>query len=390
MSFHALLAVTMINMLGIRASRVLAPLFAIELGANPFLIGVLAAMDSVFPLLLALYAGKLSDRLGGRAPMIFGSLGMSGGLMVPYFMPSLMGLYLAAALIGLSHVFYNVSMQNLVGTLGTAKERTKNFSNYSLALSFGSLFGPLLAGFAIDVVGHAQGYLIASLTPLAAVAILALQPRDAPRAQAAHEAGPRGGGALELWRMPGLRRVFIVGGVLLAGIDLFQFYMPIYGHSLGLSASVIGMVMSMFSVASFTVRTMLPVLARRMGEQALLAYAMLLGAAAYVSVPFIANAWVLGAAAFAVGFGLGCGMPLSMTLVYSGCPPGRSGEALGLRVAVNNVMHIIVPVLFGAVGSAFGVGPVFWLSAALLGGTGWFSKTRRQKEKQHDSESQRR
>ena len=64
MSFHALLAVTMINMLGIRASRVLAPLFAIELGANPFLIGVLAAMDSVFPLLLALYAGKLSDRLG--------------------------------------------------------------------------------------------------------------------------------------------------------------------------------------------------------------------------------------------------------------------------------------------------------------------------------------
>jgi MFS family permease len=389
MSFRALLAVTMINMLGIRASRVLAPLFAIELGANPFLIGVLAAMDSVFPLLLALYAGKLSDRLGGRAPMMFGSLGMSGGLMVPYFLPSLPGLYLSAALIGLSHVFYNVSMQNLVGTLGTPDQRTRNFSNYSLALSFGSLFGPLLAGFAIDVVGHARGYLIASAAPLIALAILASQHRDTPRTPVAHAAEQRGG-ALELWRMPGLRRVFILGGVLLAGIDLFAFYMPIYGHSLGLSASVIGMVMSMFSVASFTVRTFLPVLARRVGEHALLAYAMLLGAAAYVAVPFVANAWVLGAVAFAVGFGLGCGMPLSMTLIYSGCPTGRSGEALGLRVAINNVMHIIVPVVFGAVGSAFGVGPVFWLSAALLGGTGWFGKRRRQQEKPHESESRRR
>lgn len=377
MSIYAVLIVTVFNMLGMRASRVLAPLFAIELGANPLLIGLLAATDSIFPMLLALYAGKLSDRLGARKPMMLGSLGMAAGFVIPFLMPRLPGLYLSALVIGLSHVFYNVSLQNLVGRLGAPEDRTRNFSHYTIALSLGSLFGPLAAGFAIDGLGHARAYLLASLTPLIAAAILATQRKGRPRA--ASGAATAHGSALDLWRDPSLRRVFILGGVLLAGIDLFSFYMPIYGHSLGFSASVIGIVMSMFSVASFTVRTLLPGLARRFGEHAVLSYAMLVGAAAYIAIPFVGNAWFLGAMSFVVGFGLGCGMPLSMSLIYSHCPPGRSGEALGLRVAINNVMHVMVPVAFGAVGSAFGFGPVFWLCAVLLGGTGWFGRVNRKK-----------
>ena len=31
--------------------------------------------------------------------------------------------------------------------------------------------------------------------------------------------------------------------MILTGIDLFQFYMPIYGHHIGLSASQIGIVL---------------------------------------------------------------------------------------------------------------------------------------------------
>ena len=40
--------------------------------------------------------------------------------------------------------------------------------------------------------------------------------------------------------------------------------------------------------------------------------------------------------------------------------------ALVLRIAINNVMHVAVPVLFGAVGAAFGLSLVFWASSALL------------------------
>ena len=39
-------------------------------GAPQLYIGVLVAMYTVFPMLLGLYAGKLTDRLGVRLPMI--------------------------------------------------------------------------------------------------------------------------------------------------------------------------------------------------------------------------------------------------------------------------------------------------------------------------------
>ncbi|MNC95688.1 hypothetical protein D3C83_128690 [compost metagenome] len=74
--------------------------------------------------------------------------------------------------------------------------------------------------------------------------------------------------------------------------------------------------------------------------------------------------------AFALGLGLGCGQPLTLSLIYSRAPQGRSGEALGLRVTINNFMHIVVPLLFGTIGSVLGVAPVFMANALILGGGG--------------------
>jgi hypothetical protein len=39
----------------------------------------------------------------------------------------------------------------------------------------------------------------------------------------------------------------------------------------------------------------------------------------------------------------------------------------------NNVMHLVVPVAFGAVGSAFGFAPVFLTNSALLFMGGYYS-----------------
>ena len=67
-----------------------------------------------------------------------------------------------------------------------------------------------------------------------------------------------------------------------------------------------------------------------------------------------------------LGTGLGCGSPLSMMLAYNRAPPGRSGEAMGLRQMVNKGTEILVPFVFGSLSTAFGMVPVFWLDAGLL------------------------
>ena len=42
--------------------------------------------------MFGLYAGRLTDRLGVRMPMVCGSAGVGLGLLVPYFFPNLAAL----------------------------------------------------------------------------------------------------------------------------------------------------------------------------------------------------------------------------------------------------------------------------------------------------------
>jgi len=370
MWIYVVFVIVLCNMTSFRGSKVLVSLFAIELGAPQFYIGILVALYSLFPMLLALYAGKLSDRLGVRYPMIVGSIGLALGLSLPYFFPALVTLYASAALIGGSHVFYNVSVQNLVGTLSGTDDRTRNFTNYGLIMAVGGFLGPLTAGFSIDHFGYAASYLLLAGGPLIPVLILLsarklgrLRPkRDANEGQTVHAKG--------LLSNPPLRRTLITGAAILTGIDLFQFYMPIYGNAIGLSASTIGVVLSMFAAASFVVRLVMPALLRRWSAETVLTWSLYAGCLAYLVFPFFHSAVLLAAMAFALGLGLGCGQPLTLSLIYSRAPQGRSGEALGLRVTINNFMHIVVPLMFGTIGSVLGVAPVFVANALILGGAG--------------------
>ena len=115
--------IVLLNMTAYRGSKVVVTLFAIELGAPQLYIGVLVAMYAVFPMLLGLYAGKLTDRLGVRLPMIAGSLGVAAGLLIPFFFPRIPALYMSAIFIGASWVFYNVCVQNLIGMLSEVDAR---------------------------------------------------------------------------------------------------------------------------------------------------------------------------------------------------------------------------------------------------------------------------
>lgn len=370
MSIYIVLAIVLCNMTSYRGSKVLVSLFALELGASQFYIGALVAMYSLFPMLLAFFAGRLSDRFGVRVPMIGGSLGLALGLALPYLSPTLVGLYASAAVLGASHVFYNVSVQNLVGILSESDNRTQNFTNYGLAMAIGSFVGPLIAGFSIDRFGYASSYLYLAAVPLIPVAIILFargigRPRPRKSVEGEHAVN-----AKSLLGNPPLRRTLITSAAILTGVDLFQFYMPIYGRSIGLSASTIGVVLSMFAAAAFVVRLVTPAMLRRWDAETVLIWSLFAGGLAYLVFPFFESAPLLAVMAFGLGLGMGCGQPLTLSLIYSRAPQARSGEALGLRMTINNFMHIAVPLIFGTLGSAFGVMPVFVANALILGASG--------------------
>lgn len=352
-------------MTALMGSKVLLALYATDLGADVLTIGLLASLYAALPLLLAVYAGRVSDRVGPRLPMVLASFGLALGLLLPAFTTELSWLFVSPALLGVSFIFFQVASQNLIGSLGDGNARMRNFGLYSLAPAISGFVGALIAGFGIDHLGPRMSFvLFATLALICGVFLLGVWDNLPSRPKTTEPA--RDHKVLDLIANAGLRRAFIASGLTLAGIDLFTFYFPLYGRSHDLSASVIGMIMSMQAAAFFVVRACMPWLVKHASEEKVLTYSIYLAGATYLLIPLFQEPVVLALIAFALGLSLGCGQPLSILLTYNRAPTGRSGEALGVRITANRLVEVVVPLAFGAVGASFGLWPVFWANALFL------------------------
>jgi len=350
---------------GVQASRIMISLYALSLGANAATVGGILATMFIFPVLLSWPTGVLAERYGAQRLLLVG-VGAGGvGMLIPFLLPSLFSLYAAAILLGLTITTVTVVGQNLVGVLSTPENRTRNFANYSLGASLTTFVGPLLGGFSQDHLGQVNACLSAVAVFALAVAGLARWGGRLPKGD--NKRSER----VNLMRTLTDRRlwpVFIVSSLSQVSNDVFQAFVPIHGHAMGLSASVIGIVMATFAAGSFSVRIWLTQLVKRAGSEArLLSIAFFFAAVAYVIVPLAPEAVTLAAVGFCFGGALGCIQPLTLLYMFATAQEGRAGEAIGLRLTINNIARIITPALFGLIGAAAGLATVFWCTAALMG-----------------------
>ena len=166
-------------------------------------------------------------------------------------------------------------------------------------------------------------------------------------------------------------------GLLASAWDLFVFVIPIYGTSIGLSASTIGFILGSFATATIIIRLALPWLSRRMREWSMITTTLFVAAIAYALFPLVRTVPLLAAISFLLGLGLGATQPSVMSLLYALAPAGRAGEAVGVRSVVLNASHTVLPLAFGGLGATLGMSPVFWSMALALVGGGWFANRRR-------------
>lgn len=355
--------------------RVAVSLLAVNLGATPFVIGLLMALFAALPMFLSVMAGRFIDRVGVRGPMLVSAATIALGVAVPAVSPTVLGLAGCAVICGSSFMLYHISVNNLVGALGRPEDRPRNFSLFAMGFSTSGFAGPLIAGFAIDHLGFRAAFAILATLPLLTVAGVYLRGGHLPKPRGAERSSERR--VRDLVAIRPLRHIFIVSATLSTGWDLFTFVVPVYAARIGHSASTIGIIMASFALATFAVRGLLPWITRRIGQWSVLAIALFSGAAIYIAFPLSEMAAVLIGLAFLLGLGLGSSQPMVMSLLYDASPPGRAGEAVGVRTMLLNGSQTFMPLVFGAVGSVLGMVPVFWSMAAILAAVGWFAQGRR-------------
>ena len=370
MTIYLVVLLSVLSQAGFSGSRVAVSLHALQLTSNQFAIGVVIALYSLCPMLLSIAIGKFADRVPPRLPVILGSVAMTAALALIPFYPGLAMLALAAFVLGLAHQVFSIPIEAIVGGIDGAKNRARNYAFITMGWSAANFFGPLIAGLSIDHIGQLQVYLVLAVLTAAPIPLLMWRPALLPQVAARHAESDARSSVLDLWRMPSVRTTIIAAGVVGSAQDLFQFYLPIYGHSIGLSASAIGTILGTVFVAAFVIRGLLPLLTRKISEATILTAAMLIAAIAFSLLPSFTSAYALGAIAFLLGLGVGCAQPMTMSLLYLLTPAGRIAESFGLQKTVRNATHLAVPIVFGSVGAMFGVATVFLSNSAILVGSG--------------------
>ncbi len=371
---HLHVTLAALNHMAMNGSRMTVMLFAASLDASPALIGLLAALFGLVSAFVAVPVGRWIGRVGPRRPMMLSSFMVTLAAVIAGAVHSIPALFIAAPLLGTFNSMFQMTTHQSVGRYGKPEERAANFGTHSLAISFATFLGPLCAGLAIDHLGYAGAFYMTAVfgfAPMAVVwlGLLRLPPRPVhERAQATPVSG------WALLRDRELRLAYIAAATNNAIWSIWGFVLPLYGHSIALSATAIGVLSACLSSGTVLIRLTMSPLLRRCKPWTLIIVAQMLIALGYIGMPLTQIYAALVALAFLMGLGLGLTGPLATTVMYDASPPDKVGEVIGLRMTMANLAQTLVPLLSGAVGATFGVAPVFWAVAASLLAGAWMNR----------------
>ncbi|KAF1046097.1 MFS transporter [Xylophilus sp.] len=352
--------------------RLAAPLLALRAGYSAAAVGMLLALFALTQVFLALPAGRYADRHGLRRPLAIAVGVAVGGAALAAAWPVFPVLCAAALATGGASGAASIVLQRHVGRIAEGATALRQaFSWLALGPAVSSFIGPFSAGLAIDLAGFRAAFALLALLPLAswwcARGVTELPP----------VAPPPGASRARVWdllREGEFRRLLLINWIVSSCWDVHTFLVPVIGNERALSASAIGTVLGSFAVAAALVRLALPLLAQRLRESAVVAWAMAAVAAVFAVYPLMRGAWGMAACSVLLGLALGAVQPMIMSMLHQITPHERHGEALGLRLMAINASSVAMPMLFGSAGAALGAASVFWVigvAVALGTRTAW-------------------
>lgn len=337
-------------------------------GATEGELGLLIGLPMVGPLLLAVAAGFVVERLGTRRPLIIAALLAGLACISVLFVDSFTGLLVAMIVFRLADLFIILGAQAHVSTLGPGRSTEKDFGWYGTAAAAGQLVGPLLGGFISEHFGVKTAWMATGAFGLAtALSFLALiGPGHIRHPDAPHQ-------TWTLARFRNLLNLTTVMAILTSFVVIFadgarNNFFPVYlTENLGMTKTLAGFVISMRAVASICSRFFLGWFVTTLGGRmrALITSLSVLSVGILVTplctdwVTLTLNTWV-------VGLAVGLAQPLSMAIVADQVAPPDRGVATGLRLTGNRLAQTSNPILYGFVIQGFGMNTAFVAGGTLL------------------------
>lgn len=352
--------IRMIYMLGL---VIVLQLYMKELGASPFEISLLEVMFWTGLFVFSPLWGAISDASGRRKVFLTASI-VSAAAVIPFFafadtVWAVLGLRFGFAV--LASAFPPVALASM--SMGAEKKhRGRSLAPYHSSRAIGFLIGWGGAGILLDAVGFTLTfYSLAAIGLLGFIVSLIITDVDTPEEVSLEEVW---GKAKRRWlpsrrdsslRERGLNYLYLGIFIRKAGILGLNSLVVVYAvESLGMSASVAGLLLALNPLLQLFFIDLFGVLVDRHGRKKII----LLGFLGTVPVPLLISVayspWIFGLAYALVGFSFAAVVQGTTAFIGDVAPEKRQGELMGFRKSAQGLAGIVGPLTAGAVATLYG------------------------------------
>jgi ACDE family multidrug resistance protein len=357
-NLQIIFAVTLMAVLGVSSITPAFPRIVEELNITPQAVGSLITVFTLPGVFLTAVLGVLADQFGRKRILVPSLLIFAAAGCACAFARDFELLLLLRFLQGVGAAGLGAINLTIIGDLYTGQERTEAMGCNSSVLSVGTASYPAIGGVLATV-----GWFYPFLLPLAAipVTLAVVSSLDNPEPTAPQHFRQY---LADAWRVMANRRVlalFVVSTltfILMYGSYMSYFPLLVAG-SFSAPPFVVGLVMSVSSLATALTSSQAGRLAGAFSEKTLIGVACVLYGLALVVIPLIPNLWMLAIPIAVFGVAQGINLPSLMAFLASLAPMEQRGALMSINGMVLRLGQTLGPVIMGMVFTVGGLGGVF-------------------------------
>jgi DHA1 family multidrug resistance protein-like MFS transporter len=351
-----------VSMLGMGIIAPLLPIYADQLGASPFEIGLIQAGFAMSNFVSLPFMGRLSDRYGRKIFLCAGLTILSLSSFGFIWARNPGQLFVMRLLQGLGASAHLPISQAYLGDITPEGDEGKWMGYFNAVLFSGIGTGPLVGGVLNDVFNINITFLVMGLLNLAAMIITLILLKEGRR----KVAPPEHSSMIAPLKSRIMRGVFAYRMTIGIGTSTFMAFIPLFADlKLGLSTSLIGLLLAVRTPVSLT-QSYFGNLADRHDRRTLIAISSVIAMIFTALVPVATGFWSLLIIYALLTFGVSMGMPaLTAYVVDEGRTYGMGACMTTLTMSMQ-VGNGLGPIMLGGVANFLGLPAAFYSAGGFL------------------------
>jgi multidrug resistance protein len=360
-----------IDLIGFGMIIPILPLYALHFHASESVNGLLVGIYSGMQFIFAPVLGKISDRVGRRPVLIVSLLGTATGFAIMGFAGSLMWLFIARIVDGISGG--NISTaQAYIADITGPEERSKAMGLIGAAFGLGFILGPAIGGI-LSQYSIAAPFLFASALALinAILVFIRLPESLSPEHRAtAAEAAPIAEVFKHGWHLPAIMGSYFFS---IAGFSIMTTNYALFTHErFGYDQRQNGYVFAFIGLIGALVQGgLLRQLLKRKSEKSLAVMGVALLIVGMALLPLVGGLVALLAVSAVVGIGNSFVTPTLNGLASRSAERTWQGRVIGLMQSSGSLARWIGPFIAGKllsmdVGQPYYGRTPFWAASGIL------------------------